>query len=88
MTALEGRVVIGLVRYIAKRFEGIWRRGESDEPSEGNPNPTQPNPTPSYVLYINSPFRKHDPDRVFSTLRDLYKPPTLPFTAATDNRSS
>ena len=44
MTALEGRVVIGLVRYIAKRFEGIWRRGESDEPSEGNPNPTQPNP--------------------------------------------
>ena len=35
-----GWVVIGLVRYIAKRFEGIWRRGESDEPIAGNP--TQP----------------------------------------------
>jgi len=56
-----GWVVIGLVRYIAKRFEGISRRGESDEPIAGNP-------THSYVCIINSPFRKHSPNRFFSQL--------------------
>ncbi len=63
MTALEGWdgmgwVVIGLVRYIAKRFEGIWRRGESDEPIEGNP--TQPNPL--ICMYQKQPLPETQPE--------------------------
>jgi hypothetical protein len=53
-----GWVVIGLVRYIAKRFEGIWRRGESDEPIEGNP--TQPNPL--ICMYQKQPLPETQPE--------------------------
>ncbi len=63
-----GWVVIGLVRYIAKRFEGIWRRGESDEPIEGNP--TQPP-----HMYVSETGPSGNTTRIgFSqSLRDLYE---------------